>query len=172
MILLLKKLLESIVGNNNIPTMKTKKVLKISEDGKTVLGVYDKKITSVVIPDSIETIEGFAFSDCSLLKKIELPKNLKSIGYHAFSNCNSLTSIKIPGDAYISQEEAKVLGELSQIPEPSENHYNKKIEKLLNIPLSKDMFKEHSLFLMKEHCKLFSPYSNKARELLDKLIQL
>ena len=77
--------------------MKTKKVLKISEDGKTVLGVYDKKITSVVIPDSIETIEGFAFSDCSLLKKIELPKNLKSIGYHAFSNCNSLTSIKIPG---------------------------------------------------------------------------
>ena len=43
MILLLKKLLESIVGNNNIPTMKTKKVLKISEDGKTVLGVYDKK---------------------------------------------------------------------------------------------------------------------------------
>lgn len=77
--------------------MKTKKVLKISEDGKTVLGVYDKKISSVVIPDSIETIEGFAFSDCSLLKKIELPKNLKSIGYHAFSNCNSLTSIKIPG---------------------------------------------------------------------------
>ena len=72
----------------------------------------------------------------------------------------------------ISQEEAKALGELSQIPEPSENHYNKKIEKLLNMPLSKDLFKEHSLFLLKEHCKLFSPYSDKARKLLDKLIQL
>lgn len=72
----------------------------------------------------------------------------------------------------ISPEEAKALGELSQIPEPSENHYNKKIEQILNLPLSKDMFKEHSLFLMKEHCKLFSPYSDKARELLDKLIQL
>jgi hypothetical protein len=72
----------------------------------------------------------------------------------------------------LSQEEARALGELSQIPEPTENHYNKKIEKLLNMPLSKDMFKEHSLFLMKEHCKLFSPYNNKARELLDKLIQL
>ena len=35
----------------------------------------------------------------------------------------------------ISQEEAKALGELSQIPEPSENHYNKKIEKLLNMPM-------------------------------------
>ena len=72
----------------------------------------------------------------------------------------------------IDIEVAKALGELSQIPEPTENHYNSKIEKLLNMPLSKDMFKEHSLFLMKEHCKLFSPYSNKARELLDKLIQL
>ena len=72
----------------------------------------------------------------------------------------------------ITLDEAKALGELSQIPEPSENHYNKKIEQILNLPLSKDMFKEHSLFLMKEHCKLFSPYNNKARELLDKLIQL
>ena len=36
-------------GSNNIPTMKTKKVLKISEKGKTVLGVYDKEISSVVL---------------------------------------------------------------------------------------------------------------------------
>ena len=42
----------------------------------------------------------------------------------------------------------------------------------IDLSLSKDLFKEHSLFLLKEHCKLFSPYSNKARELLDKLIQL
>ena len=40
------------------------------------------------------------------------------------------------------------------------------------MPLSKDMFKEHSLFLMKEHCKLFSPYSDKAKELLNKLNEL
>ena len=37
---------------------------------------------------------------------------------------------------------------------------------------NKDMFKEHSLFLMKEHCKLFSSYSNKAKELLNVLNQL
>ncbi len=72
----------------------------------------------------------------------------------------------------LSLEEVKALGELSQIPEPFENHYNKKIEQVLNLPLSKDMFKEHSLFLMKEHCKLFSSYSDKAKELLDKLNQL
>ena len=83
-----------------------------------------------------------------------------------------LNSTKYANENAIDIEEAKALGELSQIPEPTENHYNSKIEKLLNMPLSKDMFKEHSLFLMKEHCKLFSPYSDKARELLDKLIQL
>jgi hypothetical protein len=83
-----------------------------------------------------------------------------------------LNSTKYANGNAITIEVAKALGELSQIPEPSENHYNKKIEYILNLPLSKDMFKEHSLFLMKEHCKLFSPYNNKARELLDKLIQL
>lgn len=83
-----------------------------------------------------------------------------------------LNSTKYANENAINLEVAKALGELSQIPEPFENHYNKKIEQILNLPLSKDMFKEHSLFLMKEHCKLFSPYSNKARELLDKLIQL
>ena len=83
-----------------------------------------------------------------------------------------LNSTKYANENAIDLEIAKALGELSQIPEPSENHYNKKIEQILNLPLSKDMFKEHSLFLMKEHCKLFSPYSNKTRELLDKLIQM
>lgn len=83
-----------------------------------------------------------------------------------------LNSTKYANENAISLEEAKALGELSQIPEPSENHYNSKIEKLLNMSLSKDMFKEHSLFLMKEHCKLFSPYSDKAKELLNKLNEL
>ena len=83
-----------------------------------------------------------------------------------------LNGTKYTNENTIDSEIAKALGELSQIPEPSENHYNKKIEQILNLPLSKDMFKDHSLFLMKEHCKLFSPYSDKARELLDKLIQL
>ena len=83
-----------------------------------------------------------------------------------------LNSTKYANENAIDIEVAKALGELSQIPEPTENHYNSKIEKLLNIPLSKDMFKEHSLFLMKEHCKLFSPYSNKVKELLNKLNEL
>ena len=80
-----------------------------------------------------------------------------------------LNSTKYANENAIDIEIAKALGELSIIPEPSENHYNKKIEQILNLPLSKDLFREHSLFLMKEHCKLFSPYSEKAIELLKKL---
>ena len=80
-----------------------------------------------------------------------------------------LNSTEYANENAISPEEAKALGELSQNPESFENHYNKKIEQILNLPLSKDLFREHSLFLMKEHCKLFSPYSEKAIELLKKL---
>jgi len=48
-----------------------------------------------------------------------------------------------------------------------EKWYTEKL-KMLSTLTSKD-FKEHSLFLLKEHCKLFSPYSEKAMELLKKL---
>ena len=40
---------------------------------------------------------------------------------------------------------------------------------LLERTLTKDMFKEHSLFLLKESLKTFSPFSNKVKELLNKL---
>ena len=69
----------------------------------------------------------------------------------------------------ISKEMAEALGELSQIPEPNENHYEHKIVQVLNLPLSKDLFKEDSLSILKEHCKLFSPYNEKTKELLNKL---
>ena len=48
-----------------------------------------------------------------------------------------------------------------------EKWYTEKL-KMLSTLTSKD-FKEHSLYLLKEHCKLFSPYSEKAMELLKKL---
>lgn len=83
-----------------------------------------------------------------------------------------LSSTKYANENSINLEIVKALGELSQIPELSENHYNKKIEHILNLPLSKDLFKEHSLFLLKEHCKLFSPYNDKTKELLKKLESL
>ena len=72
----------------------------------------------------------------------------------------------------LSLDIAKALGQLSMIPESSENHYEDKINRVLNNCLSKELFTEHSLFLMKEHCRFFSLYSDKAKELIEKLEML
>ncbi len=67
--------------------------------------------------------------------------------------------------------ECQMLGELSQIPYGN-NRYEYKIEQMINYPLTKDMFKGHSLALLKEHCKLFSPFQKKCDILLEKLEKL
>lgn len=65
----------------------------------------------------------------------------------------------------------EMLGTLSQIPD-KDNFYEKKVDYMLELPLTKEMFEEHSLFLLKEHCKLFSPYCKKLELLLEKLEKL
>ncbi len=72
----------------------------------------------------------------------------------------------------LSLDIAEALGQLSMISEPSENHYENKINRVLDNCLSKELFTEHSLFLMKEHCRFFSSYSKKAKQLLKKLESL
>ena len=47
-------------------------------------------------------------------------------------------------------------------------HYDEKCQYIID-NLDNIKFKEHSLFLLKESLKAFSPYSEKAKELLNKL---
>ena len=54
------------------------------------------KIQSVILPDSIDTIESDAFSGCTNLGSIQLPNSLTALGCNAFRNCSSLTYIKLP----------------------------------------------------------------------------
>ena len=53
-------------------------------------------IESVLLPESIQYIGEFAFSDCGNLRSIDLPNSLQKIERHAFSGCKSLKSIDIP----------------------------------------------------------------------------
>lgn len=53
-------------------------------------------IKTINIPDSVVTIEEFAFDSCELLESINIPSSVKSIGRFAFSECKSLKIIKIP----------------------------------------------------------------------------
>lgn len=57
---------------------------------------FNKSITTVKLPDSIEKIEKEAFNKCINLKSINLPEGLEIIERLAFNGCESLESIIIP----------------------------------------------------------------------------
>lgn len=53
-------------------------------------------LTSVNIPDNVETIEEYAFSNARQLQEVHLPDSLTSLGRYAFVSCRSLRTVKIP----------------------------------------------------------------------------
>ena len=57
---------------------------------------YGSNIVSITIPDSVTSIGGRAFYNCSSLTSITIPDSVTSIEKNAFKNCSSLTSITIP----------------------------------------------------------------------------
>ena len=52
-------------------------------------------ITSVTIPNSVTSIEKYAFSGCTGLTSISIPNSVTSIGKSAFQGCNKLTIASI-----------------------------------------------------------------------------
>ena len=56
----------------------------------------NSRLTTVDLPEGLESIGGSAFSKCVSLKSVELPDSLEEIGYKAFRLCTSLQSIRIP----------------------------------------------------------------------------
>ncbi len=56
----------------------------------------NKKIKSIVLPNSIKSIGSSAFSGCSSLESISLSKNLTDILENTFLNCESLKIIEFP----------------------------------------------------------------------------
>ena len=60
------------------------------------LYLNDNLITDLVIPNGVESINSYAFYNCSGLTSVVIPDSVTSIGSSAFCNCSSLTSVTIP----------------------------------------------------------------------------
>jgi len=103
---------------DGLPVLEIQASLLFTESGKPPYGTKDnrkERITSVVFPDTVTTING-GFKSCSELTQITLPKNLKKLGnafwgtgitsivipkgvtemISTFTDCKNLTSIVIP----------------------------------------------------------------------------
>ena len=80
-------------GSVKIPSRKRgKQVVKIGD------GAFNgcEYITSILIPQGVESIGDNAFRDCISLTSVVIPDGVKSIGDNAFSCCESLVSVQIP----------------------------------------------------------------------------
>ncbi|MBP1645224.1 MAG: hypothetical protein H6Q16_799 [Bacteroidetes bacterium] len=54
------------------------------------------QLDSVILPSSIHTIEDYAFFDCNNMHSIQLTNSITSIGASAFQNCLQLGNITLP----------------------------------------------------------------------------
>ncbi len=57
-------------------------------------GCYN--LLSIQMPRTLETIEDYTFSDCYSLTSFVMPDNIKTIGEGAFADCKRLTEITLP----------------------------------------------------------------------------
>ncbi|MBR2042722.1 MAG: leucine-rich repeat protein, partial [Clostridia bacterium] len=57
---------------------------------------YNCSLTSVTIPDSVTSIGGSAFENCTSLTSVNIGNSVTSIEDYAFCDCTSLTSVTIP----------------------------------------------------------------------------
>lgn len=67
---------------------------------------YHGMLTSVQLPDGIDTIHRAAFQHCEQLKSINLPESILYISAYAFNGCSSLEGIVLPSLLYEIPEAA------------------------------------------------------------------
>ena len=67
---------------------------------------YSTKLHTVNLPDTLISIDNYAFSGCSSLININFPPSLTTIGIEAFSGCTSLVDINLPSSITSIKSEA------------------------------------------------------------------
>lgn len=80
-------------------------------DGMPVVAIYKGAFfqniaSSVILPDTLRTIDELAFYMCTSLKSITIPDGVTEIGANAFLDCSSLETVVIPGTCQTIGEDA------------------------------------------------------------------
>lgn len=80
---------------------------------------YHSALKTIVIPESVETIERAAFCGCENLSSFEIPTRVKTIEEEVFCYCRSLTSIEIPANVKTIGDGAFSMSALTSIKIPT-----------------------------------------------------
>ena len=111
-----------------------------------------KKLTSIVLPESLESLKEYTFSNCESLTSITIPKQITEIKEYTFLNCKSLASIELSTNTTSIGEEAFLGAGLTSITIPNSvtsiGHsafYNCKKLKTVILPANIENL-EHSIF--------------------------
>ncbi|MBP5346038.1 MAG: leucine-rich repeat domain-containing protein [Bacteroidales bacterium] len=72
--------------------------LLFDKTGKIVIGVRNKLVKSIVIPDGVTSIIYYAFEECCYLKSIDIPASITKIEDRTFRDCRSLTRINVDNE--------------------------------------------------------------------------
>ena len=80
--------------------------LPATYNGCPVVAIADRafennlRLTSVIIPEGVQSIGWFAFSGCIALASVTLPTSLSVVQYGAFQNCPSSMTVSCPPHSY------------------------------------------------------------------------
>ncbi len=73
-------------------------------DSNCLIGTTSNKLiracnlANITIPNSVTSIDNYAFSSCSKLTSVTIPSSVTNIGMSAFLNCSSLAEVVLLGD--------------------------------------------------------------------------
>ena len=80
----------------NKPYMPTEGTWTGLHEGSMIYAKYYEIKDVPTVPESVTSIGGFAFYNCTGLTSITIPESVTSIGKSAFNGCTGLTSVTIP----------------------------------------------------------------------------
>mgnify|MGYP002523796429 CR=1 FL=1 len=88
--------LESInVANGNLSYSSTDGVLFDHDKTRLIKMPDNCQINNYIIPDSVTSIDDYAFSFCRNLQSVEIPDSVTKFGKYCFYGCKSLQEVKI-----------------------------------------------------------------------------